>query len=163
MSVGYGAIYVGGDYKGDLEAIVRVMNQLDWGDSYDTKFEVINSSVVPKLGWAEYPTAMPRCYVRDDGTPIPYNEIDEDVEFECDLEDVELPILSRDISPLLESGTLRVCAESHERENMYLTTLKISSDGKVEETAQFISFSEADVEEAQKWVFEPRSDLSQFM
>ena len=164
MGMGYGDMYVRGDYKGDLEFIVRVMNRWDWGDGFDTKFEVIGSSIVPKLGWAEYPTALARCYVRDDGTPIPYNEIDEEEELET--KNVELETISREISPLLKSGMLRVAAEFDDCEGLCVTNLQISSDGRVEETSVFFCRHEAELEDVvEKWVYEPKckSTLEAFM
>jgi hypothetical protein len=161
MTVGYGEIYVSGDYKGDLESILRVMNQWDWGGG-SNQFKVIKSSIVPTQWVGEYPTALPLCYVQHDGTPIPYNEIDDEVKIECDQDEIELETISRAISPLLKSGTLRVAAENHERENTLMTTLQISSDGRVEGMAVYFGPYTAEFIEDRKSVYDPKDkgDLS---
>jgi len=55
--MGYGVTVVCGDYKGNLQKIVKVLNGLDF-DPEDTRFEVIDKSIVAE-SCGEYPGADP--------------------------------------------------------------------------------------------------------
>src|SRR5580692_11240188 len=95
-----GMMHVGGDYQGNLKAIIKVMNQWEWSVCGDLKFEVIGTTIDVQrdLGWVfRWATAHPQIYDKDgEGEPV------------------ALETISREISPLLESGRLGLTTKNWE-------------------------------------------------
>ena len=145
MADAYGTIIVCGDYEGDLNAIVNVLNSLEL-NSDCVQFQVHKDkreSIYLDSRCVQYPTLSPsrRIYVFEDGRRVSADEADEaviqewednDGDLDCD-EPYTLEELSSLISPHLSKGTLELVAVATEKNRYaYYERLVFRSDGTAE-------------------------------
>jgi hypothetical protein len=122
MAMAYGPILVCGDYKGDLDGIIGVLNQWEWDSDVDLKFVVSEGWIHPNAERFSYPSAHPYHPSSENG----------------DRETVELATIVEQICPFLESGTLELVALSEERARSgYMGRLIIRADGSGESHEHF--------------------------
>jgi hypothetical protein len=122
MSMAYGNVFVFGDYEGDLEKIVKVLNGLDYCPD-DLKLRVGQNYIyIVTESCDEGPCAIPfrRVLAFCDGREIFRDEAGEALIAEWEAEEepcswefkaeVSLEWLSENVSPLLTKGTLEIVA-----------------------------------------------------
>lgn len=139
----YGSLIVCGDYEGDLEAIVKVLNgfEFDQDDEQDRRFVVHDGRIRPNHFEVDGATAafpLRAWYKSSDGRRLPANKVyelpDEGVEWQFyDFEEVSLAELSEAIAPLLKRGTLELVSIFHYKSKFIMfETLTIHSDGRAQ-------------------------------
>jgi len=121
----FGMIVATGDYKGDLDAIVDVLNslRLTHGDD-DLQWTAFGDETIGVLGCNhEYPTVYPSRYIMvfKDGRRVFAHQADDKLfdKWECengkmDCERYNLEQLSNLISPLLKKGALELVVTAQE-------------------------------------------------
>jgi hypothetical protein len=119
----FGPIIVCGDYKGNLQSIVSVLNQWRFDAVGVIKFEVYGDIIVSTcLGYN--PLACPRQPKED---------------LYAEPESISREAISRNISPLLESGTLELVSVDHDDDwNARIVRVTIHANGSVEGYTQFL-------------------------
>jgi hypothetical protein len=146
MADAYGTIVVCGDYEGDLNAVVSILNSLDFGDypQFQVHRDEREGRVYIHLSYdhVQYPTLFPRreLYVLKDGRRVFAEEADESVVLQWEAEngdfdfvEYSLGELSSLISAHLTKGTLEFVAVAHEKcREAYHERLVIRSDGSAE-------------------------------
>lgn len=142
MADAYGTIIVCGDYEGDLNAIVNVLNWLKL-TSDRAQFQVHKDEreyIYLDSHCVQYPTLSPsrRIYVFEDGRQVSADDADEVVIQEWEDNDGDLDYgepytleeLSSLISPHLRKGTLELVAVANEKDTYaFCERLVIRSDG----------------------------------
>ena len=134
----FGSIVVSGDYKGKLKEIVDALNTFDWssddvGDHFlvsdDNRIAYSSSSHV------RIPTVFAtRIVVKlSDGRTIPIDEVDKNAtKDEEDMEYITPEWVSKNVCPLLKSGTLEIVAVAGGSHRGWVDRLIIRADGFVE-------------------------------
>ncbi len=138
----FGSIIVCGDYKGDLPAIVKALNNSLWFTSDEAKFKVRNGAIRLDRPWVQIPTAHPaRIKITfADGKMAFLDELrpSERRNWEAEAiddrpETASLGSLSKKIAPLLTRGSLELVAVAHGGDDQaYLDRLVIRCDGSAE-------------------------------
>jgi hypothetical protein len=143
MSV-YGMIIVGGDYEGRIEALTKVLNDLNLHDDDDrSAFQKHKNKIEMNTGQQEFPTVFPlrSIMVFEDGRRIDFREASDrlikEYEESSTLEEYEeytLQMLSEMIAPLITKGTLELVAVGHDAcmRDVYYGRLLIRSDRSAE-------------------------------
>jgi hypothetical protein len=145
----HGSLIVCGNYDGDLEAIAKVLNGLefDQAEDRDQRFVVHDGRIKPDRFDIDCASAaFPLCgwYKSEDGRRLPENEYrelpdgDDNGEWDFDdYEEVSLADLSKAIAPLLESGTLELVSIRHyKNRTLSFGRLAIRSDGRVQRQSE---------------------------
>jgi hypothetical protein len=123
----FGPIIVCGDYKGDLQGIVNVLNQWEFDNGGDIKFAV-ERDIIFSTCIGDGPHSEPR---------RPKEHPSEETEWISDA------TISRNISPLLKSGTLELVSVDHEDDrNAYFVKVIIHANGLVKHDSQFLQQAE---------------------
>lgn len=142
MADAYGAIIVCGDYRGEIDKLVDVLNSLDW-TSDCAQFVRSKDSIWMREYGVQYPTVFPTrdILIFGDGRKLRFdhasaelikeweNDPTQDISYEgCSLEE-----FADLIAPLMTGGTLEIVASGNEKSRYaYFERLIIRSDGSAE-------------------------------
>jgi len=144
----YGSLIVCGDYEGNLEAIVEVLNsfEFDQDDERDQRFVVHDGRIEPdhfEIDGATAAFPLRAWFKSGDGREFPaskYRELPEDEDDDWDFdgyEEVSLAELSKAIAPLLKRGTLELVSIYHYKtRQIWFEKLAIRSDGWAQRQSQ---------------------------
>jgi hypothetical protein len=140
----YGTLIVCGDYRGDLEAIAKVLNafEFDQGDERDQRFVVHDGRIEPDRFCIDAVSAafpLRWWYTSEDGRRLTANDYlelpdeEKDGSWDSDGDDYEnlsLAQLSKASAPLLTRGTLElVSVRAYKTSDIQFQRLAIRSDG----------------------------------
>jgi hypothetical protein len=137
-----GSIIVCGDYKGDLPAIVKALNNSLWFTSDEARFKVRHGAIRLDRPWVEIPTVHPdrirlafadgKTAFLDEARPSERRSW-EAQEIDGRIETASLGALSKKIAPLLTRGSLELVAVALGGDGQaYLDRLVVRCDGSAE-------------------------------